>query len=145
VPDAPDPFRPGNPLVPVFIPFTPRNVVNGAVDYEIATDIAGGRLRFHLDANYNQATQSFAEFATTNDSSFIVNGRIALVDMEVGTGQRLGFSLWSRNLLNDAHVYRRDPTNSLPNPFTGSRSNVIGDYGNFNAPRTFGIEARIAM
>ncbi|QIL03221.1 TonB-dependent receptor [Sphingomonas sinipercae] len=145
VPDAPDPFRPGNPLVPVFIPFTPRNVVNGAIDYELPTNIAGGKLRLHLDGNYNQATQSFAEFATKNDSSFIVNGRLALADMEVGTGQQVTFALWSRNLLNETHVYRRDPTNSMPNPFTGSRSNIVGDYGNFNAPRTFGVEALVKI
>lgn len=143
VPDAPDPFRPGNPLVPVFIPFTPRNVVNGAVDYEAPMDIAGGRLRFHVDATYNQATQSFAEFATKNDGSFIVNARVALADVEIGGGPRMTFALWSRNLLNETHVYRRDPTNSFPNPFTGSRSSVVGDYGNLNAPRTFGFEAAV--
>ncbi|HET9640006.1 MAG TPA: TonB-dependent receptor, partial [Allosphingosinicella sp.] len=145
VPDAPDPFRPGTPLVPVFIPFTPRNVVNGAIDYDVAAGIGESRLRFHLDATYNQATQSFAEFATKNDGSFIVNASLALADVEVGTGALITFALWSRNLLNEAHVYRRDPTNSLPNPFTGSRSNVMGDYGNFNAPRTFGVEARFSF
>lgn len=145
VPDAPDPFRPGSPLVPVFIPFTPRNVVNGAVDYEAPMEIAGGKLRFHIDGTYNQAAQSFAEFAIKNDSSFIVNARIALADIDVGTDRKMTFALWSRNLLNEAHVYRRDPTNSLPNPFTGSRSNVLGDYGNLNAPRTFGIEAALSF
>jgi iron complex outermembrane receptor protein len=144
VPDAPDPFRPGNPLVPVFIPFTPRNVINGALDYEAPVEIAGGKLRFHIDGTYNQAAQSFAEFATKNDSSFIVNGRIALADVAVGAGE-MTFALWSRNLLNEAHVYRRDPTNSLPNPFTGSRSSVLGDYGNFNAPRTFGMEVAVSF
>jgi len=144
VPDAADPFRPGSPLVPVFIPFTPRNVVNGAVDYELPMTLAGGKLRFHLDGNYNQATQTFAEFATKNDSSFIVNGRIALADVAVGTSQ-LTFSLWSRNLFNETHVYRRDPTNSLPNPLTGSVSGVLGDYGNLNAPRTFGAEVSVRL
>jgi iron complex outermembrane receptor protein len=141
VPNAPDPFRPGNPLVPVFIPFTPRNVVNGAVDYAVPAGLGGANLRFHIDATYNQATQSFAEFATRADGSFILNGRVALADIEVGSGSTVTLAFWARNLLDEAHVYRRDPTNSLPNPFTGSRSNVLGDYGNFNAPRTFGVEA----
>ena len=145
VPDAADPFRPGSPRVPVFIPFTPRNVVNGAVDYELPVAVAGGKLRFHLDGNYNQATQTFAEFETKNDSSFIVNGRIALADVEVGNGNLVTLALWSRNLLNETHVYRRDPTNSLPNPITGSVSGVLGDYGNLNAPRTFGLEASIKL
>ena len=63
----------------------------------------------------------------------------------VGDGRELTFSLWSRNLLNETHVYRRDPTNSLPNPITGSVSGVLGDYGNLNAPRTFGFEASIKL
>jgi len=145
VPDAPDPFRPGNPLVPVFIPFTPRNVVNGAIDYEMPVKWNEASLKLHLDANYNQATQSFAEFATKNDSSFIVNGRVALSNIRVGNDTDVELALWSRNLFNEAHVYRRDPTNSLPNPFTGSVSSVIGDYGNFNAPRTFGLEASMKL
>ena len=131
--------------MPVFIPFTPRNVVNGGLDYDLPTKISGGKLRFHIDGTYNQATQSFAEFATENDGSFIVNASIALADVEVGKGALMTFAFWSRNLLNETHVYRRDPTNSLPNPFTGSRSNVLGDYGNFNAPRTFGLEARVSF
>jgi iron complex outermembrane receptor protein len=45
-------------------------------------------------------------------------------------------------------MFRRDPSNSLPgSPTTsttsGSISNVLGDYGNFNAPRTYGMEASV--
>jgi iron complex outermembrane recepter protein len=145
VPDTPDPFRPGNPLVPVFIVYTPRNVVNAAVDYEMPVAFAGANLRFHLDANYNQATQSFAEYETKNDSSFIVNGRIALADIEVGNGQQLEFAVWSRNLFNKQYVFRRDPLTSLPNPQTGSLSNITGEYGNFGTPRTFGVQASIKL
>jgi iron complex outermembrane receptor protein len=55
-------------------------------------------------------------------------------------------ALWGRNLFNEQHVYRRDPSNSLPGApttsvTTGSINNILGDYGNFNAPRTYGIEA----
>ena len=32
-------------------------------------------------------------------------------------------------LLNEAYVYRRDPANR----------STLGDYGNFNAPRTYGV------
>jgi iron complex outermembrane recepter protein len=145
VPNAVDPFRPAAAAVPVFIVFTPRNVANGAIDYELPVFDAS-KLRFHIDANYSDATQSFAEFATKNDRSFILNGRVALADLPLGgSNERLTLSLWSRNLLNEAHVYRRDPTNSLPNPITGSTANIIGDYGNFNAPRTIGVEASIKL
>ena len=61
---------------------------------------------------------------------------------------KVTFSLWGRNLFNEQYVFRRDPSNSLPGgPTTsvavGSISNVLGDYGNFNAPRTFGVEGRL--
>jgi iron complex outermembrane receptor protein len=68
---------------------------------------------------------------------------IAAAEVENGSGAQLTFPLCLRKLLNETHADRRDPTNSLPSPFTGSRSNVLGDYGNFNAPRTYGIEASI--
>ena len=57
-------------------------------------------------------------------------------------------SAWVRNLFDEQYVFRRDPSNSLPgSPTTsttsGSISNVLGDYGNFNAPRTYGMEASV--
>ena len=65
------------------------------------------------------------------DSSFIVNGRIALADMELNRGGTLlTFALWSRNLLDETHIYRRSAANAA----------TLGDYGNFNPPRTFGAE-----
>jgi iron complex outermembrane receptor protein len=133
-----------------YIPFTPRNAASGSIDY--ALPIGGGdtQLKFHIDANYSQATQAFDQFATKADASFIVNGRIAIADMAFGHdgGQKLTLSLWSRNLFDEQHVFRRDPSNSLPGAPTtsltaGPIGNVLGDYGNFNAPRTFGAEAAV--
>lgn len=80
-------------------------------------------------------------------SSLIINGRISLADIDLGYGSsKLTVSAWARNLFNEAHVYRRDPSNSLPafgNTAVGNINNVLGDYGNFNAPRTFGLEGTI--
>ena len=107
----------------------------------------GGALKFHLDANYSQSTQAFDQFATHNDASLIFNGRIALADIPVSSGgQKVTLAVWGRNLLDTQYVFRRDPSNSLPavqtsNVFVGNVANVLGDYGNFNAPRTFGVEA----
>jgi iron complex outermembrane receptor protein len=144
VPDTVNPFN--GRLEKVFIPFTPRNVVNGAIDFELPIGNGISKVRFHLDGNYNQSAQSFAEFETKNDASFIITGRVALADLTMGsTDRKLTLALWSRNLFNEAHVYRRDPTNSLPNAFTGSTSGILGDYGNFNAPRTVGVEAAIRL
>ncbi len=134
-----------------YIVFTPRNAASGAIDYALPTGLRGSNLRFHLDGNYAQATQTFDQYATKNDASFLVNGRLSLADIDMMRGgSKLSVSVWARNLFNEAHVFRRDPSNSLPgSPTTsvsaGSINNVLGDYGNFNAPRTFGAEATISF
>jgi iron complex outermembrane recepter protein len=128
VPPTLNPFT--GQLQPVFIVFTPRHAASGAIDY--STPVGGAVLRAHADANYAAATQTFDQTPVKNDSSFIVNARLSLADIHLGGGEtRLTLSLWSRNLFDEAHVYRRDPANRA----------TLGDYGNFNAPRTFGLEA----
>lgn len=134
-----------------FIVFTPRNAASGAIDYAYPVGNGGTRLKLHLDGNYSQATQAFDQFATKNDASFQVNGRIALADIGMGAGgQKLTVAVWARNLFDNQYVYRRDPSNSLPsvqigNVFVGNVGNILGDYGNFNAPRTFGLEANVSF
>lgn len=131
-----------------YIVFTPRNAVSGAIDYALPIG-STSKLTFHFDGNYAQATQAFDQFGTKADSSLIFNGRVALGDIRMGAnGQALTIALWGRNLFDEQYVYRRDPSNSLPgspttNVTSGSINNVIGDYGNFNAPRTYGIEASV--
>ncbi|MEA3009655.1 MAG: iron complex outerrane recepter protein [Sphingomonadales bacterium] len=138
-----------NVLQNFYIVFTPRNAASGSIDYDLPVGGAGAALRFHVDANYAQATQAFDQFATKADSSFIVNARLALADIPMSdNGDKVTVSLWARNLFDEQHVYRRDPSNSLPGApttsvTTGSINNILGDYGNFNAPRTFGVEARM--
>ncbi|MDK2747914.1 MAG: TonB-dependent receptor [Brevundimonas sp.] len=115
----------------VFIAYTPENAFSVAADY--TAPMFGANFKAHVDGNYADATQAFDQFELKNDKSFIVNGRLALADITTRDGgPLLEVALWSRNLLNEAHVYRRDPSNR----------GVIGDYGNFNTPRTFGIELR---
>jgi iron complex outermembrane receptor protein len=130
-----------------FVVFTPRNAASGAIDYQLPVGGNGASVRLHFDGNYSQSTQAFDQFPTHNDSSLIFNGRIALADLPIGDGgQLVTLALWGRNLFDKQYVYRRDPSNSLPsaptsNVLSGSINNVLGDYGNFNAPRTFGVEA----
>lgn len=137
-----------------YIVFTPRNAASGSIDYELPVS-GDTRVKFHLDANYSQATQAFDQFATKADQSFIVNGRVSLLDIDMGNGPKLNLSVWGRNLFNYQYVYRRDPSNSLPSVQTTAASGVpnvlviannggiLGDYGNFNMPRTFGIDASV--
>ena len=131
----------------VYVVFTPRNAASGSIDYAHPIGTNGTELRLHLDGNYSQATQTFDQYATKNDASVVFNGRLALADIPVSnTGQKLTVGLWGRNLFNTAYVYRRDPSNSIPAFSTsanGNINNVLGDYGNFNAPRTYGLDATI--
>jgi iron complex outermembrane receptor protein len=144
IPPVLNPFT--NVIQNVYIVYTPRNATSGAIDYSLP--FAGATFRAHLDGNYAQATQTFDQYATKNDSSFIVNGRLALADIVLGDGRLLTVSAWCRNLFDEAHVYRRDPSNSLGALTTtgaSSINNILGDYGNFNAPRTFGLEGTIRL
>ncbi len=130
VPPTLNPFN--NVVQNVYIVFTPRNAASAAIDYTVPFKSA--TFKAHLDANYAEATQTFDQFEITNDASFIVNGRLSLTEIELASSRaQLTVALWARNLFDTAFVYRRDPSNRA----------TLGDYGNFNAPRTFGVEAGI--
>lgn len=137
-----------------YVVYTPRNAASGSLDYVIPLGGGETSIKFHLDANYSQATQSFDQFAVKADESFIVNGRLSVLDIRVGGSEsKLNIGLWGRNLFDNQLVYRRDPSNSLPSVQSnavagvanitriGNNNGILGDYGNFNMPRTFGIDA----
>jgi iron complex outermembrane receptor protein len=129
IPDTVNPFN--GVVQQVFIAFTPENAATVAADWE--SPFMGAVLKAHVDANYADASHSFEQFAIKNDKSFVVNARLAIADIYTGQGApTLEVALWSRNLLDETYVYRRDPSNRA----------TLGDYGNFNNPRTFGIELR---
>jgi iron complex outermembrane receptor protein len=133
IPPTPNPFL-NNVLFPVVVVFTPPNAGSVFADYEMPLGSGGMSARFHLDANYGDATYSFqGEPTVKTQSSFIVNGRIALADIPLGSFQSMTLSVWSRNLFNETHIYRRSAANA----------NVLGDYANFNPPRTFGIQGEV--
>lgn len=120
----------------VYIVYTPRNAASGSADYELPVGSGDTSLRFHLDANYADAAYTFDNENVKADKSFIVNGRISLADIQMSdAGQKLTVSAWGRNLFNESHIYRRSNANRA----------VLGDYANFNAPRTWGIEATVAF
>ncbi|MFM5906232.1 MAG: TonB-dependent receptor [Novosphingobium sp.] len=134
VPSIPNPFLPGNPLTTVFVAFTPKHAASGYFDYDLPLGSNGSKLRFHLDGNYASEQYSFQDEDVLAQPSFIVNGRIALVDLPMGDGgQLVTFSAWARNLFNEAHIYRRSNANN----------GTLGAYANFNAPRTFGADMTI--
>jgi iron complex outermembrane receptor protein len=151
IPAAPFPFA-GNSVVPLGTPFpvnvvyTPPNAASAYIDYE--KPVGQMTLRGHLDANYADAQYAFqTEFADVSptgsltrnvavktDSSFIVNASVALADISMaGGGATASLSLWARNLLDESHIYR----------ISAANRGTIGDYANFNPPRTYGVELRV--
>jgi len=117
----------------VFVVYTPPNAASGYIDYEVPVGADDAKLRLHLDANYADANYSFQSENVKTDSSFIVNGRLALADVRLGDSNKATFSIWTRNLLNEQHIYRR----------SGANDAVLGSYANFNTPRTFGGEVSV--
>jgi iron complex outermembrane receptor protein len=120
-------------LTRVFVVYTPKNALSGSIDWHSQLSDNGTMLHFHLDANYADPQYSFQNEAVLTDSSFVMNGRIAIADVPMLNGAHVTFSLWSRYLLNETHIYRR----------SGANDAVLGDYANFNPPRTFGGEVAV--
>ncbi|WP_442947046.1 TonB-dependent receptor [Novosphingobium sp.] len=157
VPATPNPFLNNQPFQ-VNIVYTPRNAASGFIDYEMPVSRNGTTLRAHIDANYASSQYSFQAENTKTDASFVVNGSVALADIPMGrSGTKTTISFWVRNLFDTTYIYRRSSANSIPAPVFAngvqqlnadgtpklSYSGVLGDYGNLNPPRTFGVQAQI--
>ena len=145
-PSAVNPITGGLPQQ-LYIVYSPTNAASGAIDYDLPLAGVDARLRFHLDGNYASSQYSFQLEPTKTDPSFVMNGRLALADIAVSDHNRVTVSVWVRNLLDHTYVYRRSSANSLPvlnyNGSTLVSTNyggIIGDYGNLNPPRTWGLE-----
>ncbi len=135
VPLTANPFL-NNTLTQVFVVFTPRNAASVSADYELPVSVGEAKVRFHLDGNYSDAMYSFQNEATKTDKSFIVNGRLALADLPINdAGTKVTVSLWTRNLFDETHIYRRSDANAK----------TLGSYANFNPPRTIGLEAALKL
>jgi iron complex outermembrane receptor protein len=151
VPPAPNPLN-GGILQTIYLVYTPKNAASVAGDYVRPIGSGDVTVRLHLDAAYASSQYSFQTESTKTDDSFIVNGRLALADIPLGTGgQKLTVAAWVRNLLNEEHIYRRSAANSSPvynynaagAIASTSYGGILGDYGNYNPPRTFGIEGTV--
>ena len=131
----------------LYIVYTPKNAASGSIDYSIPIGNADTSVRLHLDGNYASSQYSFQLEPTKTDSSFVVNGRLALADIAVSDRNTVTFSVWARNLLDTTYIYRRSAANSSPVlNYNGTAlvstnyGGVLGDYANFNSPRTWGLE-----
>ena len=149
VPAVPFPFLGNNFIAlgtpfPVNVVYTPENAASFSLDYD--RPVGALTLRAHFDANYadsqyafqsefadvSPTAMSFQPVAVKTDSSFIMNANIALADLKFGSSTAV-LSFWVRNLADEEHIYR----------ISAANRGTIGDYANFNPPRTFGVEMRV--
>lgn len=144
VPPTPNPLVVGNPLQPLFLVYTPPHALSGNVDYNLPVGSNGAKFKLHIDANYSAPHYSFDNEPVLVDKSLLVNARIAIADIPMGQGgQTATISVWARNLLDEQHIYRRSNANRVP--IDGNFRTVVGDYANFNTPRTFGVEGTLTF
>jgi iron complex outermembrane receptor protein len=69
---------------------------------------------------------------------------VSLANIALKQGDsHLTIAAWAANLLNEQHIYRRSNANSIL--LNGGYNAILGDYANFNPPRTFGIEATVSF
>lgn len=128
--EAPNPYVAGNPLARILPLYAPKNAGSVAVDYRIPLGARGVKL--HLDGNWSDGFYTSEIEQTLTDSSFVVNSRLSLADVELAQfGASAEFSLWARNLLDEQHLFYK------------SVNATLGTYGVFNEPRTYGFEARL--
>ncbi len=119
-----------NAMATIYPIFTPRNAYSLAADYEHPA--FGATFRAHLDGAYADRQYANTTDSTLSDDSLLVNGRLALTDIRATQdGPALQLSLWSRNLLNESHAFVR------------ANGGVLGTYGIFNEPRTYGLELNV--
>lgn len=148
IPATVNPFRQSNGQlitvpIPIYQVYTPESSGSVSADYE--QPFMGATIQAHLDANfsdgfyanytdvaYDPVTRAVTVRQPKGESSMIVNGRIALTDIAVGEGVAT-FSLWSRNLLDEEHIFYK------------SRSVLGGVNAFFNEPRTIGFEVKLKM
>lgn len=121
-------------ITQVYTVFTPKHALSGSVDFETPVSSNDMRLRLHLDANYAGKQYSFQAESAQTESSFIVNGSLALTEIPLNSsGVKGTLSVWARNLFNEDHIYRRSDANN----------SILGSYANFNPPRTFGLQGTV--
>jgi len=91
-------------------------------------------LKFHLDGNWSDGYYTSEYDQMLTDRSFIVNARVALIDVPLNsTGSTLAVSLWARNLLDEEHLFYKLNNASL------------GQSGIFNDPRTYGLDVTVTF
>ena len=126
-----DPFGAGT-QVTIKPLLAPKKASSLSFDYYVLFANASA-VKFHLDGNWSDGFYTGEYDQTLTDSSFVVNGRVALVDVPLNAqGTTMDISLWARNLLNEQHLFYK-----MNNAALGSQTGI------FNEPRTFGLDLTV--
>ncbi|MFY0184698.1 TonB-dependent receptor [Stenotrophomonas sp. PUT21] len=129
---AVDPFGAGV-QVTVQPLLAPKNAGSVSLDY-LLPFANFSALKFHLDGNWSDGYYTSEYDQMLTDRSFIVNARVALIDVPLNsTGSTLAVSLWARNLLDEEHLFYKLNNASL------------GQSGIFNDPRTYGLDVTVTF
>ncbi|MNV33106.1 TonB dependent receptor [compost metagenome] len=129
---AVDPFGAGV-QVTVQPLLAPKNAGSVSLDY-LVPFANFSALKFHLDGNWSDGYYTSEYDQMLTDSSFIVNARVALIDVPLNsTGSSMAVSLWARNLLDEEHLFYKLNNASL------------GQSGIFNDPRTYGLDVTVTF
>ncbi|MDI1296783.1 MAG: TonB-dependent receptor, partial [bacterium] len=122
--------------IQIYSVYTPTHAASGSIDYDLPLN--GFSLRAHVDANYdsgfyaNYNNPGVGLTQPKGESAFIVNGRLAIADIDMGSANtRVTVSAWVRNLLNEQHLFYK------------TYSALLGTSGFFNDARTFGGEVNV--
>lgn len=114
---------------------TPLHSASGQIDYTVP--IGTTTLRAHLDGawdsgSYNSSTpNAVGVWNPRSEPGLVVNGRLALTDIDLASVGKMTVAVWARNLLNEQHLIVR------------SYSAGAGVTGYFNDPRTFGAQVSV--
>ncbi|WP_397401300.1 TonB-dependent receptor [Phenylobacterium sp.] len=130
LPATVNPFN--NVVTPLNIVYTPRNSYSFSGNYVIPMD--NFEILAHVDANISDGYNSGNSVVTSpqTDDSFIVNARLAITNLQISNGPTLEFSLWSRNILNESHLF-----------FKSFNTATRWTSGIYNEPRTYGLDLTI--
>ncbi|MGI9276820.1 MAG: TonB-dependent receptor [Endozoicomonas sp.] len=113
-------------------PYSPRSKVSAGLDYyrELGFGALKARIDYSWVDDHDLYPEPKAAALTKVDAYGLLNARIALADIKVGTDATLEVAVWGKNLTDEE--YR---INGIPNTISGFATNYYGD------PRTYGVEA----
>ena len=122
-----------------FIPvYRPKWTGNLSAQYETEPVFRDGHLVFRMDGNYQSKSQTSSALLAPAlmersqiDASWILNGRIALADMDL-SGATTQIALWGRNLTNNKSI-----AYGVAQTFLGSAT--------FERARTYGIDITVGF